>query len=334
MLPRTLVFSGGGSRCLLFLPALIELQKRGRLIKVEECWGTSAGALLASLYVINRDAQKIHSLMFKTDLSKFRDIDITNLLSIHQTWGLDDGKQLTMTIETMLEDSKQKTMAEVPGINIVVCDLTAKKTIVLNSKTYPELRLVDAIRASMSVPFFLRPYTASNGHLWVDGALRYNFPWQLLPNDTERRSALGFAFKKEISDYPKTITQYIFSVLNFNEPERVSSSDWSNIVWFERPDFPAWFVKFKDEDYTMITEQSIKTIEDWIKSERSIGSMNPLRNSGSLLPSSGHYIPSQVSPPHCKVELSDSQKPFREPIQDSSPPQSPYKPLSYRRWSV
>lgn len=316
----------------MFLPALVELQKQGRLTAIEECWGTSAGALIASLFYITRDSQKVKDIMFKTDFTKFRDVDITNILSIDQSWGLDDGKNLILMIEQMFEDAginKSKTMSDVPGVHIVVSDLTLNKTVVLNAKTYPDLRLVEAIRASMSLPFFLRPYISPNGHIWVDGALKYNFPWLLLPNDKARRSAIGFAFKKQEVISPKSLSQYIFSIINFNDTIRLDYSQWPNIIVFLRPEYPSWYVKFKEEDYAMVIEQGEKTIQEWLNDSKC-----PLRNSENLSPSADRYTPLQVFPQHRTGGLSDNPILSHEPIQGSSPPRLPYTPQSYRRWSV
>jgi len=329
--PKTIVFAGGGTRCLLFLPAFIELQKKGMLVDVEECWGTSAGVLLAALYLLSKDAQKVYDIMFSTDFSKLRDINITNLLTIFQSWGLDDGKNLVQMIEQMFESlgvSKTITLQEVPGLYAVVSDLTTNKIVVLNAKNYPNERVVDAIRASMALPFFFRPYIHTSGSIWVDGALRYNFPWPLLPNT---KTALGFAFKKPEYESPKSIAQYIHSIITFCEPHKKTYTNSENIIFFKRPEYPSWFIKFTEEDYTMVKEQSVKTIDEWFLST---GSAPPLRTSESPPPSFDHCTPAQASPQRHTTGLSDTLTLSHEPIQDASPPRLPCTQPSDRRWSV
>lgn len=329
--PKTLVFAGGGTRCLLFLPALIELQKKGMLTDVDECWGTSAGVLLAALYLLSKDAQKVYDIMFSTDFSKLRDIDITNLLTIYQSWGMDDGRNLVQMIEQIFEGlgvSKIITLQEVPGLHAVVSDLTNNKIVVLSARSYPDMRVVDAIRATMSLPFFFRPYKHTNGSIWVDGALRYNFPWPLVPNT---KTALGFAFKKPDYEAPKSIAQYIHSILTFCEPAKKTYTNSENIIFFKRPEFPSWFIKFTEEDYTMVKEQSVKTIDEWFLLT---GSVPPLKTSESPQQSADHCTPLQVSPERHTTGLSDTLIPSHEPVLGSSPLQSPCTQPSYRRWSV
>jgi patatin-like phospholipase/acyl hydrolase len=65
-LPSRLVFCGGGTRCLVFLQTLVELENQNRLVNVKEYWGTSAGALLAALLAITKSAQSVKKIMFTT----------------------------------------------------------------------------------------------------------------------------------------------------------------------------------------------------------------------------------------------------------------------------
>ena len=333
MLPRTLVFAGGGTRCLVFLPALLELQKRGHLSCVKNVWGTSAGALLGTLYALCHDARKVYDAMYKADFTKFRDIDVSNIFSIMSTWGLDDGKSLVAMIEDLIEQvdpgSKTKTMSELPTMNIVVSDLTLRETIVVNAITFPTLRLVEAIRASMSLPFFLRPYITEHKHIWVDGALIHNFPWRLLPSQKARDEALGFAFIRKDSDGIHSLTQYIFAIMNFNERKHMERV--SNVLWFPTPAYPSWYIKFNDEDYAMVEAISKETLDTW----SSTYDLGPPPGTSEIPGSSADpRTPSLTSPPRHTIGLLGTQTPFHEPVQGSSPPQSLYKPLPDRRWSV
>jgi hypothetical protein len=333
MLPKTLVFSGGGTRCLVFLPALIELQKRGHLSRVKEIWGTSAGSLLGSLYALSYDAQKVYDAMYKADFTKFRDIDVTNIFNIMTTWGLDDGKSLVAMIEDLLEQvepgSKTKTMSELPTMNIIVSDLTLRETVVVNATTFPKLRLVEAIRASMSFPFFLRPYITETKHIWIDGGLIHNFPWHLLPSDQARAEALGFAFLRKDDGAIQSLTQYIFAIINFNK--RKHAYQLSNVILFPIPAYPLYYIKFNDEDYAMVENISMTTVTAWL-STYDLGRLPGT----SEIPgqSAGQNTPSPTSPASHTIGSLGNQTPCREPVQGSSPPQSLYRPLSYRRWSV
>lgn len=338
MLPKRLVFCGGGTRCLVYLQALVDLEHRNKLVNVHDYWGTSAGALVASLLALSKSAVKTKSLMLEVDYLKFRNFDIANLFSINTTWGLDDGHALMTQLQSLLEliepGSSKKTLAEIPTLNIVVSDLTAHETIVCNSNTYPSLLLVEALRASMSLPLFFKPFLhIASGHLWVDGAVRANFPWALLPSDEARKEALGFSFEKPWMGGPRTFSEYLFSMIHFDEPKKIQSYKSAyprNILWFPTPPYPAWFCTLKLEDFVLVDSIGASTVEKWLIAD----SLCPPETSGIPLHSSPPDIPEPVCPTHRTVETSGIPTPSPGPSLDSSPPQSHYKRSSFRRWSV
>jgi len=337
MLPKRLVFCGGGTRCLVFLQALVELEKRGNLTKVHEYWGTSAGAMIATLFALSKSSTTVKQLMFSANYKNFRDVDISNIFGIQTSWGIDDGKLLVSEIEKLVDTiqpgNKSKCLRDISGLNIVISDLTLRKTIVCNSNTFPDLRVVDAIRASMSLPIFFKPYIHTNGHIWVDGAIRANFPWHVLPDDKARSESLGFTFDKSIHKQPpKTFMEYLYSMIRFDEPNTIQilKKKWvQNILWFRQPPYPSWFVRLQSDDFKMVEQIGTDAVQDWLKHQA------PYSKSLKSHPLSVHRCIHQSS---CRQdhtnELLDSHEPCHEPDRGFSQPQCAYKPPSFRRWSV
>ena len=333
--PRRLVFSGGGTRCLVFLSALRTLERAGHLKNVAEWWGTSAGALVAALYAITGSVDVMSDMMRRTDFLKFRDVNVMNLMHLTSAWGMDDGFALVQQLEALLESYKagasQITFSEVPGLHIPVADLNEYKTVVCSAETFPTLRVVDAIRASMSLPLFYRPFKSPvNGHIWVDGGLRAHFPWGCLPSDDARRDALGFTFEHSWMNGPRTFAEYMFSILQFDEHKQVTDLKraWPNILWFSSPPFPAWFVRFQAADYALLDRLGLDTVNAWFtQSLPRISECRPLcedprtpspeshpRDTDGMLESRESHCPSQP--------------------QGSSRDLSVQRSRSFRRWSV
>ena len=363
MLPKRIVFCGGGTRCLVFLQGLVDLENKGMLRNVNEYWGTSAGAMIASLYALTKSGSRVKEIMFAADYKKFRDIDVTNLLGIQQTWGLDNGTSLVQEIERIFESvepgAKSKSLAEIPTLNIVVSDITLHETIVCNAKTFPTLRIVDALRASMSLPVFFRPFRhPESGNLWVDGAIKANFPWHCLPNDKARSEALGFTFEKPyMHKTPKTFMEYIFSMIHFDEPKKISNlRQWPNIIWFTQPPYPSWFIRLQKEDFEMVEQFGKEGVEKWIITQLNHNPSAAVSNSVNLYshstmpssktPSSVHHILQSYCQKDCINELSDTLTQdlpgcSHEVVSTHHHPsplfpqtQTQYKKLIYRRWSV
>jgi len=273
LIPRHLVFAGGGPRCLAFLGSIEVLKKRNMLHKVSDYWGNSAGALLATCLSLKTPLPKLKTVFEELDFARFRDIDLSNIVSFSEKWGLDSGEAFTKEMQKLLEDIKpgasQYTLQEIPGLHIVTADLTDTKMVILDAKTFPTLKLVDALRASTSIPFFYRPFrNPINNHLLVDGAIGMNFPWDLLPSDDERKSALGFNFKiYDISSEPKSLSEFIPKILNFRESCRKLGSKnivlESNIINFHIRGYPAWHLAVKKKDREELFSIGTKTTEEW-----------------------------------------------------------------------
>lgn len=323
-----------------FLQTLIHMEENEYLKHVNEYWGTSAGALVASLLAIGQSPAKLKSVMWKADFTKFRNVDIANILNIMNTWGLDDGTSLQTEIERLFElmkpGSPSYLMRDLVGLNIVVSDLNVHKSIVCNSETYPELRVTDVIRASMSLPIFLKPFQCPiNNHYWVDGGIRANFPWHLLPNDDARSTAIGFNFTRSWDGGPKSFAEYLFSMIHFDEPQTIQrlKKEWpNNIIWFSSPPFPAWFVKFTPDDYTFVETLGSNTYHEWVKSTRE--PLLNLKKNEILVQTDRLRIPPLVSLPDHTIELSDTPPVSPELFPDSSRLQSPPLPPLSRRWSL
>ena len=339
---KHLVFSGGGTRVLFFVPALVELEKKGLLDDIKEYWGTSAGALLAAYLAITHSAAGLHTAMRDINYTKFRDINPANIFDMSQTWGMDDGHSLVKEIERIFETYGvgfgKKTMGDVPGLHIIVSDLNSHEVLDVNSTTYPDVRISEAIRASMGVPFMYKPYKhSSSGHYWIDGALKANFPWDLLPDDAARKAALGFTFDKSWIDGPRTFTDYMFSMIHFDEPKKMSllKRHWpKNILWFPPPKWPAWFMTLNDSDFQLIDSIGSNVLHEWFASRQKDGSAHLPSKIGSPPVCEDQNTRPQVCPADCITESLDSRLPCQAPSQDSSLPQLPSIRPSYRRWSV
>jgi NTE family protein len=348
-LPRRLVFTGGGTRCLVFVSALTELSAAGMLHNVDSYWGTSAGAMLAALLALtNKDVEKVKLALWSADYSKFRDVDVANVFGILDKWGLDDGASLTAELSRLLEATRaggsRMVMRDLSGLHVVVSDLHAHETVVVSAANYPDLRIVDAIRASMSLPIFFRPFVCpTNGHMWVDGAVRANFPWNMLPDDEARRQSLGFSFEKTWEAGPRTFQEYIFSMIHFDEPKKIQTYKklWGpQILWFPTPPYPAWFVRFRPEDFALVEAAGKHGYLAWIaqhaqqqQEQVKAGSSLPQETSGTLTPSELHRTPSPTFPAGRTTGSSGSPRAFPAPCRGSSPPQSPRKQRIFRRWS-
>ena len=245
---KRLVFAGGGARCISFFHALAAIDS-SLLKDVTEWWGTSAGALIAALLSVQGDLSIMVHLSNIMDFRHFRNMELNHIFNITRTWGLDSGEGLLQGVTDMLErvGAKDWTLSKVPGLHIIIADVTNSKTIVCNAKTHPDLLIAHAVRASMSLPFFYMPYRTADGSLWVDGGMRCNFAWSLLTKEQQAES-IGFFFgtpqSGPVGQTPVTLSQYLLRLIHFGEKTALEG----NLVRVHIPNFPAWFVNLQEED--------------------------------------------------------------------------------------
>ena len=204
-----LVLEGGGVKGIGLLGAVLALADDGyRFARVA---GTSAGAIVAALVAAyqraGRDLRDLEQVMNTLDYAKFADgTPLTRFggkvgegLDVMVHGGGHSGDYLTEWLRPLLADVGVHTFADLriddPGgtllsyqrYSLVVhaSDLT-RRVLVRLPWDYPEYDIVaddqpvvDAVRASMSIPFYFRPVQVPTGNgtaTWVDGGLLSNFP--------------------------------------------------------------------------------------------------------------------------------------------------------------
>ena len=207
-----LVLEGGGVKGIGLVGAVLTLSEKGYIFP--RVAGTSAGAIVASLIAAHQVAGKplsnLETIMRSVDYNKFKDEgpiervtgapgEIAELL-LHM--GIAKGDYLVEWLGNVLADLGVHTFADlaISDADDPATSLPADKRFRLVVHTSDisrgalvrlpwdyarygqnpaEMRVVDAVRASMSIPFFFRPITFSTptGKVtWVDGGMLSNFP--------------------------------------------------------------------------------------------------------------------------------------------------------------
>jgi NTE family protein len=207
-----LVLEGGGVKGIGLVGAVLTLSEKGYVFP--RVAGTSAGAIVASLIAAHQVAGKplsnLETIMTSVDYNKFQDEgplerhtgtpgEISELL-LHM--GIAKGDCLVEWLGNVLADLGVHTFADLaitdaddPGTGlpadqryrlVVHTSDISRGALVRLPWDYPHygrnpaaMRVVDAVRASMSIPFFFRPvsFSTPTGKVtWVDGGMLSNFP--------------------------------------------------------------------------------------------------------------------------------------------------------------
>ncbi len=199
-----LVLEGGGVKGIGLVGAIEELDKAG--YKVRRVAGTSAGAIIGSLVAAGMPVATMLATMQSLDYKKFRDEGFVDKLGIGGKTasllfeqGVYEGKYFRSWLADQLEKLGVRTFADLKltepwaeklppsqryKLVVVASDITGGRLARLpwDYERYgldPDKQLVaDAVRASMSIPFFYEPVKL-DGQTLVDGGMLSNFPIDL-----------------------------------------------------------------------------------------------------------------------------------------------------------
>jgi NTE family protein len=210
--PKTvdLVIQGGGVKGIAALGAVLALNDAG--YEFGRIAGTSAGAIVASLVAAyqraGEDLHEIEALMRDVDYSKFEDGSFlerhTGLvgpgLELLLRDGMHTGDYVYEWLGPLLEavnvttfgdlriEDPESSLLDYQSYALVVAATDLSRKVVARlpwdydqyDQPADKQRIVDAVRASMSYPFFFRPFELTTGKggkcTFVDGGLLANFP--------------------------------------------------------------------------------------------------------------------------------------------------------------
>ena len=187
---RNLVFEGGGVRGIAYVGVLGELQQRGILENIVRVGGTSAGAINAVLMALGYTLEETHEVLSTLDFRKFMDPSrtlCTNAWRLVSKFGWCKGDFFGSWIgDLIFEKSGQKnpTFKELGADNyralyLIGTNLSTSFAEVFSAEHTPEMRVVDAVRRSMSIPIYFAAVRDKRKDVFVDGGVFDNYPIKL-----------------------------------------------------------------------------------------------------------------------------------------------------------
>jgi NTE family protein len=192
---KNLIISGGSMRGFTFLGVIKYLEEIDILQNIETFTGTSIGACLSLCLSLKFTSKELIDIFTNLDIENQRDITIDNVLKFFENYGLDDGEKI-VTIFKIIIDKKIKLLkseTEITDENItfqnlfnitknkltiVGCCLNNMETIFYNHELTPDMKVLDALRITFSIPFIFKPVLI-DGKYYVDGGITNNYPIEL-----------------------------------------------------------------------------------------------------------------------------------------------------------
>lgn len=200
----SLVFSGGGVLGLAYAGVFDELEKKGVLKRVKAVAGASAGAIISMVLALGYNTDEIIQIIKRTNFAELLDcgqnIKLNEVLKTPETHKLKFADLVARLLTTgafcegliardflsnlitgkgYAEDITFNQLYLETGVElkIVTCDISREKTNIHNYLNSPDLPVLDAVHASMSIPMVFKPVDLyKDGTCAVDGGTTDNYP--------------------------------------------------------------------------------------------------------------------------------------------------------------
>lgn len=202
---RNLIFEGGGVKGIAYVGAMEVLEAEGILDDIVRVGGTSAGAINATLFACGYTNDEQRDIMEELDFNKFMEDswlifhDIDRLVSEYG-WHKGDffrswiGDLISKKMGSQNISFRDLDHADRPSLYVYGSNLSTGYAEVFSVEHTPTMRIVDAIRISMSLPLFFAAIRNPRGDVFVDGGLLKNYPIKLFDRlkyigESERDSA-------------------------------------------------------------------------------------------------------------------------------------------------
>ena len=212
-----LVLSGGFIKGIAQLGALHCLKKNNLLNDIKIIAGSSVGSVTGLFICMRYQPLECFKLFQKVHITKLQKIDPSNIMI---KYGLNDGSRVVLVLEKMLiakgfsKDITFNDFYNKTFINYIVTGscINDKKTYYFSHKTYPNMKILEAIRISISMPIVFTP-CLFEGKIFVDGGCGDNYPIHLFKDTIDKVIGIHVTeIRKTVEDI-KYIEDYILNTI-------------------------------------------------------------------------------------------------------------------------
>lgn len=168
-----LFIGGGGYSGVIFIGALEYIHEK-KLLDLKNFYGCSIGSLIGCLYICGFTPKSILSKFLDLNLEEIVKYDFNNLPS--ENYIIDDDLLDTLIGFLWEYHEFDVTLSQFSNIhkvnvNIYTTNITKNLYTNFNNKDFPDVKLKDALKASMSIPFLFKPINI-NGDMYIDGCCK------------------------------------------------------------------------------------------------------------------------------------------------------------------
>jgi predicted acylesterase/phospholipase RssA len=351
--PHAVSFSSGGVRTLGLAGALAGLLESDVLSEVREWCGCSGGCFTAIFGAIGATPAWIRDAVEHLEMGPLVKVESDLVGAIGEKWGVSSGAGLLeffgRIVETWAPGFASWTFADFaqayPGVRLmfVATNVTQGRMTTFSPETTPSVRVVDALRASMTVPLFFTP-TVIDGELFCDGAFCEYYPWSTVQAEPDRTLVItcderGIMGRPLPVAKPATLTEYLSRIFRIGAAQRSGALPRYWIALNDRVGFLDF--KITREERVVFFDEGRGAAIQWL-AIRNARPVSTRRLETPISAAAESTEPSQkpCDPPHTSQGF---PAPSPDRTSGSRPPGSPaWRPYPYqhprngsgRRWSL
>ena len=208
-----LFIGGGGFDGFTFLGALEYIHKN-ELLDLKNFYGCSIGALIGIMYVSGKSPTEILDFLLRLDPKEIAKLDISN---IQTNYAIFDSFLLESIIEG-IDYPDETTLLDVYDmtgihVNIFVTNVTINEYQNLSDTNTPNVKLKDALRASMSIPLLFPPVVINN-EKYIDGCCK-----NIYGSHPDDKYIIGYSIiGKKSNNADNFLCNIFYSMINDREP--------------------------------------------------------------------------------------------------------------------
>lgn len=181
----TISFSSGGAKGTCLMGVLARLMEEGITTHVKSWYGCSAGSFCAYLGALGVSPAWMRDCIPHFNMRVMVSIDKDLFMDYMNSWGFASGKELIEMlgsfVDTWEPGASAWTFTDLSQrghyLGITAVNLNKRKLELFSVDTHPDMLILDAIRASCTIPFIFTPWKSPSGDLYCDGAMLEQCPW-------------------------------------------------------------------------------------------------------------------------------------------------------------
>ena len=300
---KNLVFEGAGIRGIAYCGVVHQLEAQNILYSIQRVGGTSSGAIVALTLSLGYSGSEIEAIITGTNFKKFNDGNYFFIGGINRTnkyFGWYRGNKFESWLNGIIREKtgnaditfEQMHAQGFKDLYITGTCLNKQQMVIFSRETYPNMRVKDAVRISMSIPLYFEavfidkegkvihhPKEKEGFDVMVDGGFTGNFPIHMFDSAGHCNfSTLGFRIdsKEQIQNDQEEKTLAPLPIENFKgymsafynivieslNRQQLTSEDWQRTVSVNDGNVRPRIRKLSNEEISTLIENGRQAVKN------------------------------------------------------------------------